>query len=529
MSKFERNIVLTGFMGTGKTSVAKALAKKLNFKLIDTDQVIELETKKSITEIFAQHGEEYFRNLENKLCENLHKQHNLVISTGGKTLIRMENWDYFNTNSTIICLTATLKTIKLRTGKNKHRPLLQPDKLSRLLQDRKCAYQRTFHQIATDDLTINEIVAIIVKIAKTDKSIHKNALWVKMPSAPPYPILVKENILTDIGTVLRWSNCTAKKVAIVTNKIVGLIYANTLELSLQAAGFETVTVHVPDGEDHKTLATVEQLYQDFAEHDISRNDTVLALGGGVTGDIAGFAAATYLRGLNFIQVPTTLLAMVDSSVGGKTGVDLPQGKNLVGTFKQPSLVLIDPLALKTLPEIEFNCGLAEIVKHALIDGNELFNLLQTSNKNNLNLSDLIKNAVKVKIAIVEQDPLEQNIRSLLNLGHTFAHAIEKVSNYKVKHGQAVAIGIVAAAHLSSLLNLCPKALPQQIIDLLLKWNLPTSFSKLSIPELAAAMQHDKKRANKKLRCVLLNGIGEAILVTINDPKLINQALILVKT
>ena len=205
---------------------------------------------------------------------------------------------------------------------------------------------------------------------------------------------------------------------------------------------------MPEGEQYKTLETVSDLYTQFLAARLDRRSTVVALGGGVVGDLAGFAAATYLRGVHFVQVPASLLAMVDASVGGKTGVDLPQGKNLVGAFKQPDLVVIDPDVISTLPTAEFRSGLAEIVKHGVIDAPDLFSRLEDEGPTSM--SHMIVEAVRVKVRIVEEDPFERGRRAILNLGHTFGHALELVSNFSVRHGEGVALGMVAAAAMAHL-------------------------------------------------------------------------------
>jgi 3-dehydroquinate synthase len=270
---------------------------------------------------------------------------------------------------------------------------------------------------------------------------------------------------------------------------------------------------VPEGEQHKTLATVADLYTQFLAAGLDRASTVLALGGGVVGDMAGFAAATYLRGVPFVQAPTSLLAMVDASVGGKTGVDLPQGKNLVGAFKQPQLVIMDTAVLSTLPSDEFRAGLAEIVKHGIIGAPRLFEQLE--HEGPINLVQLVADAVRVKIAVVEEDPYEKGRRAVLNLGHTFGHALELVSEYTLRHGEAVAIGIVAAAHMAVELGRCAPEVAARITELIERLGLPVAAPGYDVEAVYAAMSHDKKRAGKKLRFIIPQAIGDV--VVIDDP------------
>jgi 3-dehydroquinate synthase len=312
------------------------------------------------------------------------------------------------------------------------------------------------------------------------------------------------------------------RVVIVTNTTIAKLYSAALKRELPDASFVTVS----DGERYKTLETVQRLYDEFLHVGLDRSGTVIALGGGVVGDTVGFAAATYMRGVRLVQIPTTLLAMVDSSVGGKVGVDLPQGKNLVGAFKQPDVVLIDTDVLQTLPERELRCGMAEVIKHGLIADEDLFNKvvelhyppnwlddrIMNSTKYFGELAGLIPQAVQVKVDVVEQDPYEQNIRAHLNLGHTFAHAIEQVSGYSWLHGEAVGVGLIAAARLSHRLGLCDASLVGRVTEATRAVALPQGIAGLDIEAIYAAMATDKKWRGGHSRFVLLQGIGKPTIV-----------------
>lgn len=298
---------------------------------------------------------------------------------------------------------------------------------------------------------------------------------------------------------------------VVTDENVGRLYANKV-------GEATAVITLPAGERFKTLDTVRDLYDHLLAAGIDRKGTIVALGGGVVGDMAGFAAATYLRGVNFVQCPTSLLAMVDASVGGKTGVDMPQGKNLVGAFKQPTAVLADVSTLVTLPPEEFAAGMAEVIKHGLIAGGELMARLMNkelrlkvkdADASTFDLQSLILSAIGVKRDVVQADPFEQEQRAVLNLGHTFGHAIEQVSGYVVRHGEGVAMGLVAAANLSARLGYCRSDLQTQVEAILEKVDLPTRFpAQFSPVDLYAAMFTDKKMAAGRLRFVLLRDVGD---------------------
>ncbi len=324
-----------------------------------------------------------------------------------------------------------------------------------------------------------------------------------------YPIILGDDILGEAGKLLGERGFTGK-CAVVANPTVGQYYAEPTLNSLRDAGFQPVLCEIPDGEAHKTLRTVSTLYDQFLAAELERSSPIVSLGGGVTGDIAGFAAATYLRGVPFVQIPTSLLAMVDASVGGKTGVDLPQGKNLVGAFKQPELVLIDAAVLQTLPGAEFRSGLAEVLKHGIIGHPELFEKLRVGD---FTLPWMIAEAVKVKVGVVQEDPFERGRRAVLNLGHTFGHAFEKLSNYSLRHGEAVALGMVCAARLSVTLGHCSSATTGRIIDALEHLDLPTTVPDHDPESVWAAMGADKKKQAGNLRFVLPRAIGDVDIFT----------------
>ncbi|MFZ2517852.1 MAG: 3-dehydroquinate synthase, partial [Anaerolineae bacterium] len=314
-------------------------------------------------------------------------------------------------------------------------------------------------------------------------------------------------------------------VALVTNGTLAPLHSATVMQALRAGGLAPRLCTMPDGESFKTLDTVRDLYAQFAQAELERQSAVIALGGGVVGDTAGFAAATYLRGLPFIQMPTTLLSMVDASVGGKVGVDLPGvGKNLVGAFKQPLLVLADTALLATLPPAEFRAGLAEVVKHGILAAPALFVDLEGVGPRSL--PHLIAEAVRVKVNVVEADPFEQHVRAHLNLGHTFAHALELVSDFSIRHGDAVAIGLAAAAHLGVALGACDDALRDRIVHLLARLGLPVripaSFT-ASAQQLLVAMGSDKKKKEGRLRFIIPRRIGQVEIFDHVPPALVLAA------
>jgi 3-dehydroquinate synthase len=326
---------------------------------------------------------------------------------------------------------------------------------------------------------------------------------VKTPEGS-YNIVIESGLIANLH-IQRQQYKLEGKLVVVTNPLLQTLYAEMLEEALPGINFSLML----DGERYKTLNTVETLYSDFVSSQLDRSGTVIAFGGGVVGDTAGFAAATYMRGVQFVQIPTSLLAMVDSSVGGKVGVDLPQGKNLVGAFKQPDLVLIDPSLLKTLSHRQWQCGIAEVIKHGLLMDEALLDAKLHKPEHS---AELIERAVRVKVEIVQRDPYEKGERAHLNLGHTFAHAVEQVTGYRWLHGEAVAVGLVAAAKLSYLLGLCDAAVVTLVEKILSDTGLPIRMEGLDADALYAAMRTDKKWVGGKSRFVLLRGVGHPLLV-----------------
>ncbi len=332
-----------------------------------------------------------------------------------------------------------------------------------------------------------------------------------------YPIVIGRNLYATLSEYL---DCPF---VLISDSNVAPLYADQFSSALQV-------IVVPAGEQYKTLQTVESIYSELLEAGLYRSGAVVALGGGVVGDMAGFAAASYMRGVKFVQCPTSLLAMVDASAGGKVGVDLPQGKNLVGAFKQPEAVLVDLDSLHTLPEVEFASGMAEVIKHGLLANPELFDFVDREGVNltadNPLMQSLVTDAVEVKRQAVEVDPFERDgVRALLNFGHTFGHAIEQVSGYAVRHGHAVAMGMMVAATVSAELQYCDRYLVERIAHCLQAVKLPTKIpADLPIDALMAAMQSDKKKVAGGLRYILIRSIGDCFISADVPPATVREAL-----
>ncbi|MBE7557061.1 MAG: 3-dehydroquinate synthase [Anaerolineales bacterium] len=536
-----RNIVLTGFMGTGKSTVGRLVAAELGREFVDMDTLIEQREGRSIRQIFAESGVSYFRQLDADLCRELAQQKGLVIATGGGALLPEANLRVMESGGLVICLDCDPTVLWQRIGRSEDRPMLAAQdetrfaRLAALLEQRAPAYGRIKHHLDVTHLSPVEAARRICEWANgNDKIIRPSfeekimqTITVTHPSGS-YPIFLGEGALAETGPYLAELGYRGR-CAVVSNEPVGQHHAEPLLASLRRAGFEPVYLTIPDGEPFKTLATVAGLYSQLVEARLDRRSPIVALGGGVLGDTVGFAVATYLRGVPFVQIPTTLLAMVDASVGGKVGVDLPQGKNLVGAFKQPEMVIIDPQVLATLPPAEFRAGLAEMVKHGIIDSPALFEALEErsggaggcqrgvpggGSRGDINLSSLLltpysllPESIGVKVRVVQEDPFEQGRRAVLNLGHTFGHAFERLANFEIRHGEGVAMGLACAARLAVRLGYCAGETAARITALLARLGLPTSPPPYPPAEIWAAMGADKKRQGDKLRFILPRAIG----------------------
>ena len=488
-----RSIVITGFMGAGKSTVGALVAESLGREFVDMDEVIEARCGMSIPQIFDQRGEAAFRAIEAGLAQELSLRSNLVIATGGGALISEDNRNAMGENASLVCLHASVDEIRERLAENDDRPLARD--WQALLRQRQSAYAKIPLHVDTSGKTPEAVAADIIALCV-------NSLHVRNPEGN-YQIRIQRDLLCDMKQHAADLGLD-RHVAIVTNETVAPLYGEDLARTLPNADL----ISVPDGEAHKTLDTVRHIYGRLLECGADRQTTLLALGGGVIGDTAGYVAATYMRGIDLVQAPTSLLSMVDSSVGGKVGVDLPQGKNLIGAFKQPRTVLIDPSSLETLPRLQWRCGMAEVIKHGLIAKPALLNPEMWRDEN---LAELLREAIDVKVKVVEADPYEAGMRAHLNLGHTFGHAIERVTKYRVNHGEAVAIGICKAAKLSRALGMIDEALEKRIVGVFKQLELPTDID-LNPEAWYAAMATDKKWRSGVSRFVLLKRLGEATIV-----------------
>ncbi len=520
-----RNIVITGFMGTGKTSVGKEVARQLGRTFVDMDDEILTRVGKSIPRIFAEDGEGAFRHVESEICKTLSERVGLVIATGGGALIDPENRAAMLRSGIVICFNADPDEILRRVGTAGDRPMLTGsnprDRIKRLLQVRDEAYAMIPWHIDTTGRSVASLSEQVISLAG---STH---LQVSCPGGQ-YSIHIGSGVLDYLGGVLRAAGLQAESaIAIVTNPVVLPLYGNQVETALRNAGYRPFICTIPDGEHNKNLDAVRSLYDQFLAGKLDRSGTVLALGGGVTGDTAGFAAATFMRGVRFVQVPTTLLAMTDASVGGKTGVDLMQGKNLVGAFKQPDAVFIDLDVLSTLSAHDVRSGMAEVIKHGIIDAPELFAELSGGpvlGGIGLEPANLAR-SIQVKIKVVEQDPYERGRRAVLNFGHTTGHALEQLSQFSMRHGEAVSIGMVAATRIAEKMAIADAGLVNKIEAGLRAWGLPTACPGFAVDAIIEAMARDKKKHGKKQRWVLARDIGDVDIFDEVPPDVVKTVLV----
>lgn len=495
-------IALVGFMGTGKTSVGKALAELLGWPFRDSDAWIEAQAG-PIPSIFETKGEAAFRNLETEALRTLTSER-CVLATGGGAVLRDENRLLLE-RGLVVVLDASLPTIEGRVEAS-DRPLR--GRLKELYEARHPLYQSFPFHFEAEKTTPEEIA----------RQIHAWIMGKAESLIVPlgersYPIEIEAGGLLRLGEACReWA--PSKRCLLVSDQTVEELYGAIAKESLRQAGFEVAEALLPPGESSKSLSMAETLFRTMIEQGLDRSSPVIALGGGVVGDLAGFVASTYQRGVPFIQVPTTLLAQIDSSVGGKVAVNHPLAKNMIGTFYQPRGVSIDPLVLRTLPEREWRGGLAELVKYGVILDARLFeelehNLPALSERSTAFLLSLIKRACELKSEVVSQDEQEKGLRAILNFGHTIGHAVEAVAGFGIfTHGEAVAIGMVEAGNLAVKRGEFEPSEQARLVSLLRSLGLPTALPPLPVESLMQAMAVDKKNAGGEVRMVLPRSIGK---------------------
>ena len=516
------HVILTGFSGTGKSRVGREVARLLGRPFVDTDEEIERRAGRPVHAIFETEGEPAFRALERQVLQEALAGPPAVVATGGGAFVDAENRALMLRSGVVVCLEARPETLlrRLGSGRGAVRPLLRGgDPLERIVAlkgARQTAYAQAHWTLHTDHLTAAEAAREVVwaverlrgRLFPTPQS-PSLAATVEH-SGGSYPILVGWGLVDAIGEELARVGVQGP-CYIVSDDRVFAYHGRQLQRALQRAQVEAHAFIVPAGERSKSLTLAQAIYGWLAERRAERGHAVIAYGGGAVGDLAGFVAATYLRGMPFVQVPTSLAAMNDAAIGGKVAVNLPQGKNLVGAFHQPRLVLADPALLRTLPRREQAEGWAEAIKHGLILDADLFDTFARRSREILALQpEVVTEAIKARV-VSEDERETMGRRILLNYGHTIGHALEAATAYGTYlHGEAVAVGMMGAALLGQRLGLIGPQVVARQQQVLEAYGLPVRAPGVEPEALLRAMEVDKKTAGRSLRWVLLERVGRAV-------------------
>ena len=543
------NIILIGFMGSGKDVVGRAIAKMTGLHFLSTDEYIELKENRTINRIFKESGEVYFRKLEKEGMKAIMNLKNLVVATGGGTVIDKENRERLSKMGKVIHLDAGLDVIEKRLRSKKNRPLIkEKHNIKKIFEERKGIYNFAHLRIDTSFKTPERIAKEII-----DKSCTEGALSLQsnprsyaeshLARRPQKDFSVRDTLIVRTASkhyevhigkgvfdlnvkIFRRLKLNFKQAVVITNPLVGSLYIGNIKDCLKHFDVSPAIFVVADGEEYKTIETTIEIYEFLLKNKIDRATPIIALGGGVIGDLVGFVASTYKRGIPLIQIPTTLLAQVDAAIGGKTGIDHPLGKNMIGTFYQPDMVIVDAGMLLTLSEKEFNSGLAEVIKYAIIKDRKVFSLLRDKRKKILNrdlgvLTRVISRCVEIKKEIIEKDEREEKgSREILNFGHTIGHAIETLTGYKkYSHGEAVALGMVEETKMAFRNGFLKKKDLNGIVNLISSYGLPTTLPKsISMSDIRRAITQDKKIRSGRIRLPMPAAIGSGSIMEVRCQK-----------
>ncbi len=553
----QRSIVLIGLMGSGKTSTGRRLAQELGLEFVDSDVEIEAAAGMSISEIFTRHGEGFFRDGERRVVARLLSKGPRVLATGGGAFMNAETRSNIALSGISVWLKADLDVLWQRVRKRSHRPLLQNDHpeqtLRALVEQRYPVYALADVTIVSregpQDAAVEEIIAGLESLlgllpaphpgvqqgeSRFQRLAEPTEIRVELGSRS-YPILIGPGLIAEAGNHIR-RLAPGVSCAIVTDENVARLHLAALITALDEASIRHANVIVAAGEKSKSFEVYAEVCNALIAARLERGDVVIALGGGVIGDLAGFAAATVRRGMRLVQMPTTLLAEVDSSVGGKTGINSVHGKNLVGAFHQPSLVIADTATLETLPAREFRAGYAEVVKYGLLGDAAFFTWLEANWQGvfagGAPRLHAIATSCKAKAAIVGRDEFEAGERALLNLGHTFGHALERLTAYdteRLVHGEAVAIGMACAFRISQRRSLCTVEDAARVEAHLRAVGLPVRMTAIpgfdaTAESILDAMYQDKKVVHGALTFVLARAIGDCFVVKAVEPSEIRAFL-----
>lgn len=519
MPGLPERIVLIGPSGAGKSSIARALGERLGRPVFDTDDELTLRIGMPITEFFSRFGEPAFRAIEREVVAEACRRGPCVVATGGGAVLSDQSWAAWRPNSVVVGLTAEPEALVARVrrqaaeaGLDAERPLLAGDAEARmrdLLARRSAFYGQADVTVDTTRLDATSALDAVEDAVRAVWDSGRSPRLSLLTPSGRSDIYIGEGARGLLGTLVaaRWPR--SRRAWVLTDHHVAAHWAADLVETLSAAGISTELLTVAPGEASKSMAEVERLCREMTDAGATRRDVVVALGGGVVGDLAGFVASVCLRGLPLVQVPTSLLAMVDSSVGGKTGVNLPAGKNLAGAFYQPGIVLIDPTFLETLPPAEYRSGMAEVIKHALIQpstptgGSDLLDALERVALDPLpsqQVVHVLARNVAIKASVVEADEREADLRMILNFGHTAGHAIE-ADGYRYRHGEAVGLGLLTVFLVAAELGRVNTDDVLRVRGLLERAGLPVVLE-ADVEQVLANLAHDKKNVDGALHWVL---------------------------
>jgi len=508
----KRPLIVNGFMASGKSSVGKRVAELTGRPFVDLDSRIEARFGAAVSRIFAEQGEAAFRAAEREelLAVLTGPGEAPVVAVGGGCLVRRELRLLALDQAVVVALQVTPDEVVARVGSDNSRPNLAGDTRSRaeeLLELRADAYHEAHARIETRGQSTHDVALKVLAVWKRDP------IGVASGEAS-YAV----DVGSGVGPAQLLAACEpSTAILLISDGNVAPLHARPLEELFEGAKKKLARLDFVPGEQHKTLASVQQALEVALAAGLDRKSRLVALGGGVTTDMTGFTAASYMRGVNWVGLPTTLLAMVDASVGGKTGVDLGAAKNAVGAFWQPSAVMCDVDYLKTESERGYRSGLAEAVKTAIIGDPELFQILERETagiaaRDSSLLTDVVRRCIRVKARVVSADPREAGLRAVLNLGHTVGHAVEAQAGYeRLTHGEAVSLGLVAALRIGARLGHTPRDLADRTQRLLEALSLPTAIEKEPLSAAADLIGHDKKRAGSRVNFVFAKGLDDVVI------------------
>lgn len=531
VSGLPERIVLIGPSGSGKSSVARLVAERIGYEVVDTDERIVQRIGMPISEFFKRFGEPAFRAVESEVLAEACASPSVVVATGGGIVLAPQNWTVMRPNTAIVALSASPATLTERVrahaetvGDDAVRPLLAGDaeaRMTAMLVERGPLYQQADAVIDTEGKHVGEVAQLVEEEARRAGAerrvpalsmttpLERSDLYIGAGGREAVPQLISQ----------RWPR--ARVVWLITDANVAEHWQDPVVSLLNGAGYKLNALRIEPGEASKSIGEVDRLTAEMIAGGVTRRDVVIALGGGVVGDLAGLVAALCLRGLPLIQLPTSLLAMVDSSVGGKTAVNSSGAKNMVGAFYQPGLVVIDPDFLATLPDREYRCGMAEVIKHAHIQpstplgGNSLMDELLESNQIDQLPPEIVEQIlllnVSIKHSVVQADERESGLRMILNFGHTAGHAIE-ADGYRYLHGEAVALGMLVASEIAGALDRVDEDYTGRLEGLLERAGLPTRFEG-DPAQVIANISHDKKNVDGSVQWILPRRAGGVDIVS----------------